>query len=402
MKKIRRRSFIKRSLLVSAGSIMLPNFIEAVEKSANDITNNKILVIVQLSGGNDGLNMIVPYSNSRYYKARPQLAIPEKDVIKLSDEMGLHPNMTGLKNLYDDGLLCILNNVGYPDPNRSHFRSMDIWQSASRSNEYLQSGWIGRFIESNLNGKSYPYSAIEIGDTLSLALKGKLVKGLAMQNPQRLYNSIQKGLFQPLAKQYSAYKDYSKNLKYIYNTMNETISSVNYIYKKVNGSSSAGNYPPSALGQNLKTISEMIQSGINTKFYYTSLDGFDTHVHQRPKQDKLLKVYSEAISFFVNDLKQKDIFQNVLILTFSEFGRRVSQNASGGTDHGGANNLLLMGGHLKKSGFYNESPDLQNLNNGDLKYSIDFRSVYKTIIKSFFKENPFPIIGKTFPELHFI
>ena len=402
MNKIRRRSFIKRSLLASAGSITLPNILEAIEIESVNIPNNKILVMVQLSGGNDGLNMIVPYSNSAYYKARPQLAIPEKEVIKLSDELGLHPKMTGLKNLYDEGLLCILNNVGYPDPIRSHFRSMDIWQSASSSHEYLQSGWIGRFIESNPGGKSYPYSAIEIGDTLSLALKGKLIKGMAMKDPQRLYNSIQKGLFRPLAKQYSPDKNYSKNLHYLYKTMNETISSVDYIYKTVDGSIPEENYPPTALGQNLKTISEMIQSGINTKIYYTSLDGFDTHVHQRPKQDKLLKMYSEAISFFVNDLKQKNILNNVLILTFSEFGRRVSQNASGGTDHGCANNLLLMGGQLKKQGFYNEPPDLQKLNNGDLKYSIDFRSVYNTIIKNFFKENPLPIIGKPFSVLHFI
>lgn len=407
MQKIKRRTFIQKSLLTSAGSLLLPGFLKAMDAFGIGNKNkyeSKKLIIIQLSGGNDGLNMVVPYTNPLYYKARPNLAIPANTVLKATGELGFNPVMKEINDLYSREMVCVINNVGYPHPNRSHFRSMDIWQSASDSNEYLSSGWIGRYLSTLPEEMKKPHHAIEVDEKLNLALKGHGITGMAVSDPRRLHDSLQRGFFRPLAKAYQNVRTSNENLNYIYEIMGETVRSTDYIFEKSKNSTTGDlqKYPNGLFAKNLSTIAKMIRSGLSTQVYYTSLGGFDTHVRQNPQQNRLLKEYSQNVFALVNDLEQNHLMDDVLILTFSEFGRRVAQNASGGTDHGCANNLLLIGGRLKKSGVYNESPDLLNLDHGDLKYTVDFRSVYATVLENHLDMPSVPILGKTFPLLDFV
>ncbi|WP_179318566.1 DUF1501 domain-containing protein [Winogradskyella helgolandensis] len=371
-----RRKFLKNSALASS-LFFVPNFVKAFESVAKEQLGYKRLVIVQLAGGNDGLNTIIPHNNDLYYKARPKLAIT-KGILKLTDDLGFHPSLGPLRSLYDNGELSIINNVGYPNPVRSHFRSMDIWQTASGSEEYLQSGWLGRYLD--LHGKK-PYNAMEMDEQLSLAMKGEHFNGIATNDYKVLYNSAKDPYFKSVINHYNDAHLSEHNLGYLYQTMIEAKSSAQYIFENTNINSSQETYPQNGFAKQLKNVSQFINSGLDTKVFYTSLSGFDTHANQNNKQTRLLSQYAESISAFVKDLKRNNTFENTLILTFSEFGRRVKQNAANGTDHGSANNVFVIGKDLKKAGFYNDLASLSDLDaNGDLKFNIDFRSVYSTIL----------------------
>ena len=391
-----RREFISRSALATAGSLLIPNFLKAYEQQQlhTKMLTDKRLVIIQLSGGNDGLNTVVPFQNDNYYKLRPTLGIEKSKVLPLTDELGFNPAMTGMKKLFDDGLLTVINSVGYPNPDRSHFRSMDIWQTASDSDRFLSSGWIGRYLDAQCNGTCVPFDAVEVDDTLSLALKGENVNGLAVQNPQKLYQQTREKLFTDISRNHP--EAHADNVGYLYKTLSETISSAGYIYDKASIQKTKATYPATELGNKLKTVAELILSGVETNVFYVALSGFDTHVQQAVKQPQLLKQYSDALLTFMDDMKETGKLNNTLVMTFSEFGRRVSQNGSGGTDHGTANNLFLAGGSLKKPGFYNHSPQLTDLDEGDLKFEIDFRQIYATLLNNWLNVNETQILGKKF------
>lgn len=402
-----RRAFIKKSAFATVGGMMIPNFLKAFEMQnlGQNQTTDKILVVIQLSGGNDGLNTIVPYRNDIYYKSRPNIAIPSEKVLKLNDEVGLNPAMESLRALYDDGLVSVINNVGYPNPDRSHFRSMDIWQTASESTEYLNTGWIGRYLDANCAGNCVPYQALEIDDTLSLSMKGEKVKALSVQDPEKLYKQVSGNFINKVA-QNSAEQGHD-NVAYLYKTLAETASSAEFLHnKRVAAQSkiyrSTNPYPQGELGQRLKTISELIISGMPTNVYYVSISGFDTHFNQVNQQERLLKNYADSVSIFVNDLKKNDKFKDVAIMTFSEFGRRVKQNASGGTDHGTANNVFLIGENLKRSKVLNETPNLTDLDDGDLKFSVDFRQVYTSLLQDWLKTGDNTILSKSFQSLNLL
>src|ERR1700761_590576 len=397
-----RRDFLKRTALAS-GAFMLPAFLKPLEAMAmGDITGYKNLVIIQLSGGNDGLNTIIPYGNDIYYQKRKTIAIDQTDIVKLNDMQGLNPSLSALKPVYDQGYMSIINSVGYPNPDRSHFRSMDIWQTASDSNQFLTTGWIGRYLDSNCQTCKNPYTAIEVDDTLSLAMKGANMKGIAVQDPGKLYQETREPFFKDLVHDHS--NDYlnEDNLGYLYKTMIETYSSADYIQNTSKTYNVAGQYPATQFGNQLKTISKFINSGLQTRVYYVSLSGFDTHVGQQNQQNRQLKIYGDAVAAFVKDLKQSNKLDNTLVMTFSEFGRRVEQNASNGTDHGTANNVLLFGGKLKKAGIFNNAPDLAQLDNGDLKYQVDFRDVYATLLDKWLDVNNSQILNKNFIGLDFV
>jgi uncharacterized protein (DUF1501 family) len=396
-----RRSFLKKSALATAGTMLLPGFLKSLE--ANPYTlpeGQKILVVIQLSGGNDGLNTIVPYNNDLYYQLRPQLAIAKTDVLRASDSLGFHPSLAKLNELYDKGYLGVINNVGYPNPDRSHFRSMDIWHTASNSDEYLNTGWIGRYLDSSCKNCEVAHQAVEIDDMLSLALKGENIKGMAVKNPKKLYNVLHSNYFQKISK--TAGESSDPSLNYLYKTLAEATSSADYIYDKSKVYQSGTVYPNSEFAGQLKTVAELINSGIETKVYYVSLSGFDTHVRQQTQHERLLSTYAEAVHAFVSDLEKNNRFQDVLIMTFSEFGRRVSQNASGGTDHGTANNLFVMGKNLKKKGFINGTPDLSKLDQGDLIHDVDFRSIYATVLNKWLDTSSSSILNGQFKTLDFI
>lgn len=395
-----RRNFIKRTSLASGGLFFVPQFVKAFEQQAAQLFSNKKIVIVQLKGGNDGLNTVVPFRNDIYYQKRKGLAIPKNNLLKLNDEVGLHKSLAPLQKLYDKGYVSIINNVGYPNPNRSHFRSTDIWQTASDSNEYLQSGWIGRFLDST---KSKPYKAIEVDESLSLMLKGEQQNGLAITNPKLLYQSLKQPFFKDVLNHYNDTHLSEHNLGYLYNTMIDAKSSAKYIYEKSNTSTSKASYPKNVFGKQLKTIAEFINSGLETQVYYAALSGFDTHANQSNRQARLLQLYADSMEVFVNDLEKHNNLKDVLIITFSEFGRRVQQNAANGTDHGTANNVFIIGKNLKKQGMYNELSDLQNLDaNGDLRYQIDFREIYATLLDKWLQVDDAQILNKQFSKLRFI
>jgi uncharacterized protein (DUF1501 family) len=396
----KRKEFIQIGSLATA-SLMLPKFLKAMEGKAMVPAGNKVVVVLQLSGGNDGLNTVIPFRNDLYYKARPRLGIEKAKALSLTDEVGLHPALNGFKELYDDGGLGIINSVGYPNPDRSHFRSMDIWQTASQSTEYLNSGWIGRYLDAQCIGCDKPTQAIEIDDVLSLSMKGNNMNGMAVKDPKRLYGTANEKFFRDVLKSRTM-ETGEQSVDYLYKTMAQTLSSADYIFKQSRLHPSSAEYPTTELGKSLKTIASLIFSEINTKVYYLSLGSFDTHINQGAQQQRLFTDLNGAIKSFVKDLKANNRFDDVLLFTFSEFGRRVSQNASGGTDHGTANNMFLVSGGLKQKGIINALPDLGDLQDGDLKYKIDFKSVYATVLNKWLNADAVKILGKQYNYMNFI
>ena len=397
---MKRRKFLQNSSVIAAGTLFLPAFLKACQMGAVPMQNFKgrRLIVVQFTGGNDGLNSIVPFANDIYYQKRPQIAIPKTEVIKLTDEMGLHPAMQALKPLWDEGYLNIINSVGYPNPDRSHFRSMDIWHTASESDEYLSSGWLGRYLDSSCASCEAPHHALELDDQLSLVLKGVNRSGFAMSNPEQLYKNVKTPVVSAMLQHHHEH-EHNENVAYLYKTMNSTAASAKYLFDQSKIYQSNVTYPQSDFGKDLKQVAELMIAGCDAQIYYVTLGGFDTHAGQNGRQQNLLKQYSEAISAIVKDLKQAGIWNDTLIMTFSEFGRRVAENGSRGTDHGTANNLYLMSGSLKKGGFYNEAPNLSNLDEGDLKYKIDFRNVYASVLKDWLQTDEKAVLGKGFEGL---
>jgi uncharacterized protein (DUF1501 family) len=399
---IRRREFIKFSALVSA-SALVPDFLKAFGNNYNALGNGKTLVVIQLSGGNDGLNCVVPFRNDLYYKARPSLGLQKDELIAITDDVGLNSSLQGLADLYNDGNVAIINSVGYPNPNRSHFRSTDIWQSASDEDKIVNTGWVGRYLDSTCNGEcAKPHTAVEIDDTLSLALKGEKTKGLAFREPQSLQIFASNPLIRNVASHYHEHGDENPGAAFLNKTLAETTQSADYIYEHSKVYKSKRIYPQHEFGKRMKTIAELICSGSDTKIYYISLPGFDTHVLQSGTHGRQLKVYSDALKAFTDDLKEQNRFDETMVLTFSEFGRRVEQNSGKGTDHGTANNVYVVGGKLGKAGLINDMADLQNLDEGDLIYKVDFRQVYATLLDKFLAADSKTILGNQFSTLNFV
>ncbi|GAB5555197.1 MAG: DUF1501 domain-containing protein [Saprospiraceae bacterium] len=393
---MQRRDFLQTSAFVSA-SMLAPAFLRGFSnKQSLRSRSGKILIVVQLSGGNDGLNTVIPYQNDLYYQNRPRLGIPQNEVLRLNDDLGLNPVMGALRSLYEEGHVSIVNSVGYPNPDRSHFRSMDIWHTASSSDEYLTSGWLGRYLDHACGNCQQPYHALEVDDSLSLALKGQTRNGFAMSDPKKLQRATQNKFLKAVAQHEH---EEEEHIAYLYKTMIDSQSSADYLYQKSKVFQAKANYPQTAFGKDLKQIAELITADTPTQVYYVSLTGFDTHANQKNQQERLLKQYADGMQALVQDLKQNGLFKDTLIMTFSEFGRRVKQNASNGTDHGTANNLYLIGENLGKPGFFNAAPDLSQLDNGDLIYQVDFRNIYATILDRWL-ESPVPeVLGKRFDTL---
>ncbi|HEX6333225.1 MAG TPA: DUF1501 domain-containing protein [Flavisolibacter sp.] len=398
---IKRRTFIQTGSLATA-SFLVPKFLKAFETGQFVPPGNKVVVILQLSGGNDGLNTVIPVRNDIYYRSRPRLGVDRTKAISLTDDAGLHPALTAFGDAFHDGSLAILNSVGYPNPDRSHCRSLDIWHSASQSNEYVNTGWIGRYLDAQCSGCAQPTHALEIDDVLSLALKGEENNGLAFRDPRRLYGTSNEKFFREVAASHAHHDHDEQPVEYLYKTMAQTLSSADYIYRQSRLHPTGASYPDTDLGRNMKTIASLIYSEINTKVYYVSLGSFDTHINQEPQQQRLFREMNDAIGAFVKDLKKNNRFNDVLFFTFSEFGRRVSQNASGGTDHGTANNMLLISGGLKQKGIINSMPDLGDLEDGDLKYKVDFKDVYATVLKKWLGADDMKVLGRKMSYLDFI
>ncbi len=433
-----RRDFLRTSILGGALSYTVPLFLEKTFLTLDSMAaatpgqyatgkDSTILVVLQLAGGNDGINTLVPYGDDAYHKARPTIALPSNQILKISDYAGLHPKLTGLHNLYGEGHLGLVQGVGYPNPNRSHFRSTEIWQTASDSDRNETEGWLGRYFDSCCQGAD-PAVGVAIGGETPQAFSSPTPKGIAFRNPEQFrYMSeaandpASADMFMRQMNQVdeSGHSSLSENsggsIGMISGPANDDGSTVEFLQRTALGAQmssdkilaitrktkSTVNYPQSQLGNSLNMVARLIAGGLPTRVYYVSQGGFDTHATQIPAHDRLMNDLNLATSAFVADLKAQKNFDRVLLLSFSEFGRRVAENASGGTDHGAAAPLFVLGGGVKP-GLYGNYPSLTDLHDGDLKFSTDFRSVYATALEKWLGAPSEQVLGRKFPILPFI
>lgn len=396
-----RRDFLKASALAS-GTVLMPGFLQRLLARGFRPSTEKVLVIVQLSGGNDGLNSLVPYRNDLYYKARPSLAIPKEEVLKVDDDMGLHPQLSPLRPLYDNGQLSFVQNVGYPNPDRSHFRSMDIWHTATDADVYGTTGWLGRYLDHSCTEPNCTHLALEIEDSLSLALRGEKTSGFAVSDPKRLRNTTQTGIQGAVTELQGDNPTGHAELDFLYKTTRTAFQNVEALFRAVQGTTLGGAYPDGQLGKQLALVAALIAAGLETRVYYVSLTGFDTHVRQQPQQQKLMEQLGGCLAAFQQELQQSGQADRVVTMVFSEFGRRVAQNASGGTDHGAGNALWLMGKNLQQPGFLGQTPDLSKLDRGDIQWEVDFRQVYATLLHDWLGADDSAILGRNFDRLKLV
>ena len=380
-----RRKFLKVAGTALGGMILLPEFLMAIPQSARELLQEaeeleNILVVIQLSGGNDGLNTFVPYGNPAYYELRSGLAIPKPNILTVNNTMGWHPAMKGFADIFQDGNATVVQNVGYPNPDRSHFRSTEIWQTASNTEEYLSTGWLGRYLDASCTTKDI-LGAVNIDNIDSLALQGNNIHSISLQNPEQFEKQI-KGM-----NSIDDSPDENPNLAYVKKLAISAFEGSDQIKKALEKSEKyTTNYPDSPIGKNLKWISRMIKGDLNTKVYYTSFGGFDTHANQLNTHKNKLGALSEAVKAFYDDLKTSNLIDKTSIVVFSEFGRRVVPNGSNGTDHGKAAPVFIIGGKTKGK-IVGVDPDLNNLNQGDINFTTDFRNIYATILKNKFNSD---------------
>ncbi len=407
-----RREFLTKGLTILAAGATAPMFLTRTALALNNPWDLRLaasaagqpdwptLVVVQLGGGNDGLNTVVPYAHDEYYRGRPHLAVPQQKLLRLTDEIGFHPGLAPLKELFDDGRLAVVQGVGYPNPNRSHFRSMEIWQTADPAGTGPKTGWLGRLFDSEC-----PDCQTALGITLSadmpLAMQGNGGRVIAMENPARFgFHPLQgagpqeleafRQLIQPVPGE-EPVVDFLTHTE-----MNALVAAADM--QKIAGrlAQDAGpGYPQDPFAQKLRIVAELIAAGAPTRVYYVGLGGFDTHATQAGRHDRLLESLGKGLGAFVKDIKDKGLQDKVLVTTFSEFGRRVAENASSGTDHGTAAPMLLIGGSVSP-GVHGTHPSLTDLDQGDLKYQIDFRSVYATVLEQWIGVRSDPILGGRF------
>lgn len=357
--------------------------------------DGRILVVVQLSGGNDGLNTLVPYRNELYQKARPKLKISGDDVVRINDEFGLHPSLTSIESLLEGNRLAIVQGVGYPSPNRSHFESMDIWHTCATKEARKGSGWLGRYLGSHQEAKGSDASALHIGhEVLPLALveKGVQVPSIASVEQMRLKGGDPSS---SEMRRSEDEQDSNELLNFVAASTDAALAASKRLETALATPDQSGDFPATGLGERLKTISRLILAGLSTRIYYVTLDGFDTHANQPDAHAGLLRQWSEAISAFCQSMQRAGQQDRVLVMTFSEFGRRVAENASLGTDHGAAAPMIFAGPSFAKP-IVGELPSLDDLDDGDLKFHTDFRDVYATIVAEWMSGNPEKVLGESF------
>jgi uncharacterized protein (DUF1501 family) len=424
-----RRAFLRTSILGAALSWTIPVFVErtfmtlnaqAADSSLQTMTgkDHPILVVLQLAGGNDGLNTVIPFEDDLYFKARPTLGIPKGQVLSLDQVVGLNPALAPLQGLYDTGNLAIIQGVGYPNPNRSHFRSTEIWQTASDAQEIRSQGWIGRYFDNCCGGED-PTVGLALGEQLPEAFSAANPTGVAIGRPANMGFDRENGpaeahLFAELNGLEPASltgdsvgtlsgpnKSGLSALEYLQRTALDAQVSTDKIRQVIRGTKNEVAFPKNQLGGSLSLISRLIAGGLPTRVYYASQGGYDTHAGQVNTHKRLLNELATALVAFCDDLGRKGIFDRVIVMTFSEFGRRVNENANGGTDHGTAAPMFVCGGGVKP-GLYGKQPTLSRLDAGDLVYNVDFRSVYSTLLSKWMKAPAAQILGRDFPKLNFV
>lgn len=371
-----RRNFLSLTGTFTGGLLLVPDFLHAIGNSNNLVTGNECLLFIQLNGGNDGLNTFIPFQDEAYYELRKNIAIPKNEVLNIGQGMGFHPALKDFSRIMQEGNLTVIQNVGYPNPSRSHFRSQEIWETASPANQYLSNGWLGRYLDIHYHDHN-PVGAINIDTMDNLALKGELPNFTTTKDPNR-YKSNYNSKIQTLSE--------NPQLDFVRKVANSVAEGSIEIQKALTNSSKSIPYPKTKIGRNLEWIGQLIKGNLNTSVYYTSQSGYDTHDNQMAAQKKNFTELNDAIATLYDDLKASNKLNTTTIVIFSEFGRRVKDNGKG-TDHGTAAPMFIIGGN-NKGKIIGENPDLIDLDKGDLKYKIDFRSVYASLLKNQLNFNP--------------
>ncbi len=396
-----RREFLGSGLAgatLLASGLTLPGFLARTAGAAIAGADERILVVIQLTGGNDGLNTVIPYGDDRYHKARPTLRIAPERVLKLGkdDPVGLHPAMTGMKDLYDRGLLSVVTNVGYPNPDRSHFRSMDIWHTASLAPEGREDGWLGRVVDMTAREGQAP-PALLLDDTpLPLALKARTQSVPAVGS----IDAFRLGELGPAVTGAITQKrdPASDDLLFVQRTLVESIGNARRIESVAREHQRSAKYPGYGLAGRLQQIEQLIGAGFGARIYYTSLGGFDTHSRQVLTHEPLLRELSDSLAAFMAGLKARGLEDRVLVLTYSEFGRRVKENGSQGTDHGAAAPMFIAGAGCLP-GVIGGGIDLGDLIEGDVKHRVDFRQVYAGVLDTWLGVDPVKVLDGKFEAL---
>ncbi|GGI45815.1 hypothetical protein GCM10008018_14010 [Paenibacillus marchantiophytorum] len=403
--KLSRRDFLLKGTAMFAtlglGEVLLPTGGSLFAQEPAD--GETVLVVVQLGGGNDGINTLIPYGQGAYYDARPTLAYQQSEVLALNNQVGLHPSLKNLKRLYDANKLAVIQGVGYPNPNLSHFRSMEIWQTAEPA-KVISSGWLARYVESSLRGNVNPLRAVQIGgndlafhsDNLSFPVLGSLESFQIFSSDTPVLDKNR--LNQAYLGMYGV-QNHMEALRITCQRGQETLNTVEAVQAMNGGYVNSVQYPYRGIAGGLQTIAKLIAGKSGTRVFNIVTGGFDDHLDERVQHAELLADLDQALGAFYDDLVVQGAAHRVAVMVFSEFGRRVKENGSAGTDHGAAAPMFVLGGKVK-GGLYGAYPSLTDLSYGDLKYQVDFRSVYSTILESWLKGDTQSVLGKTYENLN--
>lgn len=400
-----RRDFLKSSGLIAWGSTA-PLFLAKTARAAEPGKDN-ILVMVQLTGGNDGLNTVIPFADPLYAQYRPTIKIAKDQVKKVNDQIGLHPALDGLAKLLEKQALCIIQGVGYPNPSQSHFRSMDIWQAASTA-ETLTEGWLGKALKQK-NAPAFHIAGPN--ESAPLALAGAPARApsitsledfrLKLASATRNESKMQKSIIEGAADPSPPTDDL---LDFVKRTATNTYASSQRLQEIGKNYQPKATYPQTGLANRLKLAAQLIDANLGARIFYVGIDGFDTHSGQGGAQGShanLLREVGDAIHAFYTDLAARGHGDRLMIATFSEFGRRAKENGSRGTDHGSGAPMFLVGGKVQP-GLIGHHPNLEKLEQGNLKHAIDFRAVYAGILEQWLGVKPNDVLGKTFESMKLI
>ncbi|GAB5442352.1 MAG: DUF1501 domain-containing protein [Fuerstiella sp.] len=399
MLQTNRRSFLKAGSAAAALSFGRPVPALLQQAAAQSKHDGRVLVVIELAGGNDGLNTVIPFRHDQYAKSRPTLAVAESDVLKINDELGLHPATTGFAELLQQNQLSIVQGVGYDNPNRSHFESMDIWHTCQRKDESRVDGWLGRLLESAADQHGNDPAAMHLGrQKQPFALMSREVRVPTIRSLQqfRLDTGSDQSFRDAVRQLADAGRPESNDLLgFVQSSTSAAIAASERVETANQQYRAAKTYPETELAQQLQTIAQLIDAGLSTSVYYVQLDGFDTHAQQAGAQQSLLRQLSDAVTAFIQDIDAHGHGDRVLCFSFSEFGRRVKENASEGTDHGTAGPVFLAGQSVQ-SGLVGAHPDLNDLQDGDLRHHTDFRCVYADILQNWMNISPTEILHGNF------
>jgi len=408
-----RRDFLRSSLaastLVSMGAATVPTFVSRSAAGAGSgagANHDRVLVVVQLLGGNDGLNTVVPFAHDGYSRGRRALRINAAQVLKLDKEVGLHPAMEGLAKLVEGGHAAVVQGVGYPNPDRSHFRSMEIWESARLDTKSLETGWIGRALDLTPSRPGGDVQALHLGTrALPVALRSRRTEIPSLDSLEQYRLRLAGSAGDRRAGRESldtmARLDRLGDdplLGFLRRTTLTAYESSRRLEQIAGPATGASKYPNYGLARRLELVAQILKAGFGTRIFYTTLDGFDTHANQLGTHAALLTELSDSLAAFHKDLAGSGQADRVAVLAFSEFGRRVSENASAGTDHGAAAPVFVVG-PVARAGLVGAHPSLDALVDGDLKHHTDFRRVYASLLETWLGCPSVPIVGEGFPPL---